>query len=93
MLFQTDIIPTLPGYGKTSAESTIAIADAGLRAEIEKSYPEMWKRIEKRRDYLQKELHIALHEDVLPMASTVGYLRPYLCDRERAMKLADREEI
>ena len=34
MLFQIDIIPSVSGYGGTSAESTIALADEALQKEI-----------------------------------------------------------
>ena len=33
MMLQTDIIPSVPGYAGTSAESTIALADESLRME------------------------------------------------------------
>lgn len=85
MLLQTDIIPSVNGYGGTSAESTIALADSSLRDRIKNEYPELWNRIEKRRDYLKNELHINLNEDVLPMCSTLAYLRPCMLDKERAM--------
>lgn len=85
MLIQTDIIPSVNGYGGTSAESTIALADSNLRNRIKNEYPELWSRIEKRRDYLKNELHINLNDDVLPMCSTLAYLRPCLLDKERAM--------
>ncbi len=85
MLFQIDIIPSVKGYGGTSAESTVALADQNLRNKIQKEAPEMWKRILKRRNYLENELHIQLHDDVLPMASSVAYLRPFLLNKEMAM--------
>ena len=85
MLLQVDIIPSVPGYGGVSAESTIALADETLRGEIRAQYPELWKRIEASRAYLQETLGIPLPEDVLPMCSTVAYLRPYLLKKEAAL--------
>ena len=87
MLFQIDIIPSVPGYGGTSAESTIALADEALREEIREKAPALWKRIEDRRKYIETELHIRLNPDVLPMCSTVAYLRPLLLNKGMAMGL------
>lgn len=87
MLFQIDIIPSLNGYGGTSAESTVALADAALRAEIQEKAPLLWERIKARRNYIESELNIRLHPDVLPMCSTVAYLRPLLLNKKMAMAI------
>lgn len=85
MLFQIDIIPSVQGYAGTSVESTVALADENLRNQIRDKEPELWKRIEKRRAYMEKELGIKAHPDVLPMCSTVAYLRPFLLEKKKAM--------
>lgn len=85
MLFQTDIIPSVPGYGGTGAESTVLLADRELREEIREKSPKMWERIQKRKKYIEMELQVHLNEDVLPMCATVAYLRPFLLDKTRAM--------
>lgn len=85
MMFQIDIIPSKPGMGGVSAESTVVLADAELKRKIQEEYPEMWERMQKRRIYLENELGIQLSEDVLPMCSTVAYLRPYLLNRGQAL--------
>ena len=82
MIFQTDIIPAVSGYPGISAESTCAIADAPLRSEIQKQYPELWERIQKRRIWITDNIGLHLHEDVLPMCSTLAYLRPFLLSRQ-----------
>lgn len=87
MIMQLDIIPSVAPFGGVSAESTVAIADKKLREDIKNEYPEMWARMQSRRKYLQEELNIRLHEDILPMASTLGYLRPYLLDKQKALKV------
>lgn len=84
MLLQIDIIPSVSGYGGTSAESTILLADEKLKNEIINDYPELWQRIQERIKYIKNELGIELSEDVLPMCSTVAYLRPYLLNKELA---------
>ncbi len=88
MLFQIDIIPSLNGYGGTSAESTVALADTALREEIREKAPLLWERIKARRNYIESELHICLHPDVLPMCSTVAYLRPLLLNKNMAMAIS-----
>ena len=85
MMLQVDIIPSVPGYGGVSAESTIALADESLRAEIAGTYPDMWKRMQARRAYIEEVLGIPLPEDVLPMCSTVAYMRPYMLQKDAAL--------
>jgi hypothetical protein len=85
MLFQIDIIPSVPNYGGASAETGIALADERLRSEIEETYPQLWNRFVKRRNYIEQELNIQLHPEVLPLSDTVGYFRPYLLNKEKAL--------
>lgn len=87
MIFQIDIIPSVPGYGGVSAESTVALADEGLKRDIRSRYPGMWERMERRRAYITEVLGIALSPDVLPMCSTVAYLRPYLLNHRQAFSM------
>lgn len=87
MLFQIDMIPSVEGYGGTNAESTIALADEALQKQIQSESPALWHRIQSRRDYIKNELGIQLNPDVLPMTSTVAYLRPLLFEKEKAMKI------
>lgn len=87
MLFQIDIIPSVPGYGGISAESTVVLADSKLKKELEEQYPAMWRRMQERRSYISRILGIHLSEDVLPMCSTVAYLRPFLLRKEEALKI------
>ena len=65
-------IPSVPGYGGTSAESTVALADAALREELHSQYPAMWERMQERRAYLKDVLGIEIPEDVLHMSTTVA---------------------
>lgn len=84
MLFQIDIIPSVSGYPGTSAESTVVLADAELQRQIQQEYPQMWQRMQARRTYLKETLGIRLSQDVLPMCSTVAYLRPFLLNKDSA---------
>ena len=85
MIFQIDIIPSVPGYAGTGAESTVVLADKELRAQIRQQYPEIYERMMQRAGYIRSVLGIDLPEEVLPMCSTVGYMRPYLLDHASAL--------
>lgn len=85
MIFQIDFIPSQPNHNGVSAESTLALADKKLREEIKEQYPELWERIEKRRKYMLDELNIHLPEEALPLASTLGYYRPFLLNKEYSL--------
>jgi len=86
MMFQMDIIPSVPGYGGVSAEDGVAIADEALREELKNKYPDTWKRIEDRRRFMIEELGINLKPEVLPMSDIGGYLRPYVLNHGYALK-------
>ena len=92
MIFQIDIIPSVPGYGGVSAESTVVLADAQLKQALREEYPEVWQRMQRRRAYLIQELGITLSEDVLPMCGTVAYLRPYLLNKTMALAVGPEAE-
>ena len=85
MIFQIDIIPSIRGYVGVGAESTVLLASDQLKEELQKLYPEMFERMLKRKAYLEEVLGIRVSDDVLPMCSTVAYLRPYLLNHEKAL--------
>lgn len=87
MIFQIDIIPYVEGLAGVSAEECVAIADKSLKNELKNEYPELWQRIITRRNYLINELNINLSPDVLPLSNTVGYLRPFLLEKSKALKV------
>lgn len=88
MLLQMDILPGIPGYGGANAEDGVALCDQALREELQRDYPETFRRMQARRRYMQQVLGIRLKEEVLPMSDLCGYLRPYLLDRDRALQKA-----
>lgn len=85
MILQIDIIPSVPGYSGVGAESTVVLADETLRAQIAREYPEMYERMCRRAAYIKEVLGVDLPDEVLPMCSTVGYLRPFLLDHASAL--------
>ena len=87
MMLQIDIIPSVSGYTGSSAESTVLLADEKLKDDIRVQYPKMYERMMARREYMIHELGINLSEDILPMCSTVAYLRPFLLAHNLAFKI------
>jgi hypothetical protein len=88
MAMQVDVIPaTGTEYFTTNIEDGIAFADETLRSEFAASYPDAWRRIEARREFMQSELGIDLHPDVLPLSNIPAYLPPFLLAPERAMSM------
>lgn len=87
MIFQVDFIPSQAGHNGVSAESTVAIADEELCHNIQEDYPELWERIQERRNYLKTELNIQLSEELLPLASTLAYYRPFFLNKDLALTI------
>ena len=85
MILQIDIIPSVPGYTGVSAEESVALADAALQTSIAQEYPELWARIEARRAYIRDVLGITLSDDVMPLSNGVGYLRPFMLAKDKAL--------
>lgn len=85
MLLQIDIIPSRPGYAGASIEDTVALADESLRHQLATDYPQLWARVQARREWIQQQAGIVLPECVLPFSNTVGYLRPWLLDPTLAL--------
>ncbi|UCD46185.1 MAG: M24 family metallopeptidase [Candidatus Bathyarchaeota archaeon] len=88
MAIQMDIIPaTGTHYFTINAEDGIALADEGLRAELAERYPEAWRRIKARREFMMDVLGIRLRPEVLPFSNMPGYLPPYLLNPYKAMRM------
>ena len=60
---------------------------SAVREEIRTRFPETWARMQRRRSYMIDVFGIPLHESVLPMSDTVGYLRPLLLARGKALRV------
>jgi hypothetical protein len=89
MVIQSDIIPTGIGPGWTvNCEDTIALADEGLRAEIQTRHPGVWSRVEARRVQMRDQLGVALRDEVLPLSCTCAYLTPFWLAQDRAFAWA-----
>ncbi len=88
MALQVDVIPaTGTPWFTTNIEDTIALADAGLRAEFAAAHPAAWGRIEARRQFMTEVLGIRLHPDVLPFSNIPAWLPPFLLGSSRVMTM------
>ncbi len=88
MAIQVDVIPaTHSPWFTTNIEDGIALADEGLRAAFAARYPEAWRRIERRRQFMADVLGIRLKPEVLPFSNIPAYLPPFLLSPRRVLAL------
>lgn len=86
MALQCDIIPaTGTDYFMSNIEDGIALADDKLRQSFAKFYPEAWARITARREFMARELGIALKPEILPFSSIAAWLPPFWMSPDMAM--------
>ena len=86
MALQVDIIPaTGTSYFTTNIEDGVALADAALRTDLARHYPDAWRRIDARRRFMADDLGIQLHPDVLPLSNIPAVLPPFLLRPDRTM--------
>jgi hypothetical protein len=85
MVLQMDIIPVSQGpFVYTNAEDGVVLADVGLQTELAARFPDCWRRLVARRNWMRRELGISLHDTVFPLADTTGWFAPYALDLTRA---------
>jgi len=86
MALQCDIIPdaTRPGWA-ANCEDTVAIADEALREELAARHPELWKRVQARRRFVEEQLGIALADELLPFSSAPARFSPFWLSPGRAL--------
>lgn len=85
MLFQIDIIPSDFRLSGNQRRKHRRFGGCGTAAPDSTGISAMWQRMQARRTYLKETLNIQLSEDVLPMCSTVAYLRPFLLNKDSAL--------
>ncbi len=89
MALQVDVIPaTGSEYFTTNIEDGIALADETLRDELSSKFPEAWRRIAARREFMENVLGIHLAPEVLPFSNIPAYLPPFLLSPKRVMTVA-----
>jgi hypothetical protein len=77
MVFQSDVIPASPNYGSTRMEDGYALADASLRRQLQREYPEAYARCLRRRDFMIERLGFELTEEVLPLSNMPAIVPPF----------------
>lgn len=86
MLIQCDIIPEVESkYHTTNVEDTIALANQSLREQLASAYPEMWRRIQARRAFMQEVIGIQIKPEVLPFSNMASALIPFALSPNMAM--------
>ncbi|NBH72641.1 hypothetical protein D3Z51_11530 [Clostridiaceae bacterium] len=86
MCLQMDIIPSAPPhYAAPNCEDGLAIADESLRRELREEYPDVYQRIENRRNFMIHVLNIKLKPEVLPLSNLAGLYRPFMLNRDMAL--------
>jgi hypothetical protein len=85
MVLQMDVIPVSRGpFAYTNSEDGVVLAGRGLQTALAARFPECWRRLVARRDWMRRVLGISLHETVFPLADTTGWFAPYVLDLTRA---------
>ncbi|WIY52021.1 M24 family metallopeptidase [Devosia sp. YIM 151766] len=78
MVFQVDIIPAPMAAGQgLNCEDGVVIADEQLRARIAETHPEVYARMQARRDFMRDVLGITLKDCILPLSSTPLCFPPF----------------
>ena len=77
MVMQVDVIPASPVYFSTRMEDGVAIADAGLRRQLQEQHPACFARCRQRRDFMIETLGIDLPEEALPLANMPAITPPF----------------
>ena len=81
MAFQCDYTVTRQEpFMSAHVEDGLVIADKELREGVKRLSPGCWKRIMQRRDFIVKELHINLPEEILPLSDLSCVCFPYMAD-------------
>lgn len=88
MIMQMDIIPFVDSkYAAPNCEDGVAIADEELRLELREKYPDVYQRIENRRNFMLDILNIKLKPEILPLSNLAGLYRPFMLNKDKAFVL------
>lgn len=80
MAMQMDVIPVHPLWGSTRMEDGYVIADADLRAGLERRFPAVARRIAARTRFMTETVGMRVPDTLLPLADTCGIVAPFLLD-------------
>lgn len=83
---QVDIIPaTGTPYFTSNVEDGLALLDEAGRLALAEQFPDMWARIQHRREFMSRALGLRLQPEVLPFSNMPAYLTPFFLSPELAM--------
>ena len=80
MAMQMDVIPGHPVYGSTRMEDGYVIADADLRADLARRFPNVARRCEARARFMREVIGMEVPDTLLPLSDTCGIVAPFLLD-------------
>jgi hypothetical protein len=85
---QCDIIPAVGApYHSANIEDGIALLDERGRAELSEKFPDVARRIDARRAFMNDVLGIRLKPEVMPLSNLAAALPPFLLAPERLLAL------
>jgi hypothetical protein len=87
MAIQVDVIPSSPVYYSTRMEDGLVLADRQLRAELERRFPDSYRRCQARRAFMIDTLGFELPEEVLPLSNIPALVPPFLLVPNRVLAL------
>lgn len=88
MPVQVDVIPVpMPDNWALNNEDSVIIADAQLREELGRLYPEVHARIEARRAFLRNEIGLELKPSILPTSNIPLWLPPFWLASDKVLTL------
>ncbi len=88
----SDALLTAYDHLSEGVSAEITLEDDKLIEDIKTKYPKLWHRIENRREYIKNELNINLDKSILPLASTLAYLRPLMLNKDVALVRKDKAD-
>jgi hypothetical protein len=77
MAIQVDVIPSSKIYGSTRMEDGVVLADATLRSELARDFPDTWSRCQARRTFMTDVLGFELPDAVLPLSNIPAIVPPF----------------
>ncbi|HOJ11425.1 MAG TPA: hypothetical protein PK733_12660, partial [Clostridiales bacterium] len=81
---QCDIIASLQNPVRLAMlEDGVIFADEKLREELKSQYPDVYNRIQKRREFMIEVIGINLSDDVLPLSNAQAICHPFLLDTNK----------
>jgi hypothetical protein len=80
MAMQMDVIPSHPVYGSTRMEDGYVLADAALRNDLVRHFPNVARRCAMRQTFMREVIGMSVPETLLPLADTCGIIAPWLLD-------------